>query len=392
VGLILITGLIALCSFSKLTSFSRNFFSLNQSNPQMNLSLFRRVVAHLLVWSCVSVFVLGLSSCGGSGGSDGDGDATVRPKSLDGLVMKLDKNVSFEFVRNTGASGAVATGDVETGTFFYTLAGTQLRQYPNQQGDESDCRYPDRITAANYTYRAINETSAVLTLNGVGGSDLITTGSFNANNGSFAYFFESSSFRSFFGPQVINQLEIDLTFQGNGVSVTTGVSTVRIPGSALPNYDTVRIPTDFNLAGGGGAVPENYNPTVDFQRPSRITPASLNALLMRFTNGIPNPVFDFTIQFTSSASVPVGTDGTASEEIGQGLLRVAGAVVDNAVNYTWKRIPNTDTGTLTITGSNQTYDGIYTLSFSGPDSGRYAGQADGGTADANEVSGSFVTQ
>lgn len=352
----------------------------------MNLSPFRRVAAHFLVCACVSVFVLSLSSCGGSGGDDEDAATTVRPKTLDGTVLKLDSNVNFEFVRNAGGSGAVVTGDVETGTFFYTLNGNQIRQYPNQQGDNSDCRYPDSITGASYAYRAVNESSGVLTLNGVGVNDLITSGGFNANNGSFARFFNGSS-----SGQVVNQIEIDLTFEGNGVSVTTGVSTVRIPGSLSPNYDNVRIPSAFILA-GGGSLPANYNPVIDFSRPSRIVPASLNTLLIRFTNGIPDPNLDFTIQFSASANLNPGTNTSTPDEIGQGLLRVAGAVVDDAVNYTWKRIGGTDTGTLTVTGSNRTYDGLYTLSFVGPDNGRYAGQVDSGTANANEVSGSFVAQ
>lgn len=352
----------------------------------MNLSLFRRSVGQLLVWSCVSVFAFGLTGCGGGGGGSDDEEATIRPKTLDGTVLKLDSNVSFEFVRNVGTQGAVSTGQVETGTFFYTLAGNQLRQYPNAQGDNSDCRYPDSVTGASYTYRAVNESSGVLTLNGVGVNDLVTTGSFNANNGSFTFFFNSDS-----GFLVVNRIEIDLTFEGNGVFVTTGVSTVRIPGSSFPNFDTVRIPSAFSLA-AGGSVPENYNPTVDFSRPSRITPSSLNALLIRFTNGIPDPNFDFTIQFAASANFSTGTDTTAPDEIGQGLLRVAGAVVDDAVNYTWKRIGGTDTGTLTVTGSNRTYDGVYTLAFTGPDNGNYAGQADAGTANVSEVTGSFRTQ
>jgi hypothetical protein len=352
----------------------------------MNLSFFRRMASPLLKWSCLSLFILGLGSCGGGGGGDDEEDATIRPKTLDGTVMKLDSNVSFEFVRVAGGSGAVATGDVETGTFFYTLGGDQLRQYPNQQGDNSDCRYPDSITGANYSYRAVNESSGVLTLNGVGVNDFETSGRLNANNGSLTFFFNTDS-----RGQTINRIEIDLTFEGNGVSVITGISSVRIPGSAAPNFANVRIPSDFILA-VGGSVPVNYNPVIDLLRPSRIVPASLNTLLMRFTNGIPDPNLDFTIQYSASANLNPAIDANAPDEIGQGLLRVAGAVVDNAVNYTWKRIGGTDTGILTVTGSNRTFDGVYTLSFTGPDNGTYAGQVDSGTANVNEVSGSLRTQ
>lgn len=349
----------------------------------MTTSFIKRIVPIASQAALISVFALVVSSCGGSGSSGGtdDSPATVRPKSLDGVRLTLDNNVIFEFVRNAGTEGAVLNGETEVGTFFYRLGGVQLRQYPNINGEASDCRWPDSISTAVYTYRAVNESAAVLTLTGLGVNDLTTTGSFNANNGSFVYFFNSDS-----NGFLSNEVVIDLTFSGNGTSITANNATVRIPGGH-PLYDTVVIPASVGLV-LGGPVPQNYNPVIDPDRPSKITPASLDNLYVLFTNGIPNPAVDFTVQFVAEGgNLPPSNNGP--DEVGQGLLRVSGAVVDNAVDYTWERIGGTDDGVLVISEANNTFDGRYTLRFLGVDNGVYTGEVDAGTPDAAEVSGTF---
>lgn len=328
------------------------------------------------------VSTLGLMSCG-SGKGDQTIPETARPKTLDEIILTLDGNVRFEFVRNIGTPPAIQNGDVETGTFFYTLGGQQIRQFPNQRGDTSDTRFPDSISNASYTYQAINETSALLTLRGIGVNDLNTTGSFNAGNLSFTFLFNSDSLRPV--PNIINEVEIDLTFNTAGQIVNTGISTVRIPGSALPEFDVIRMNTSVSLLVGGG-VPYNYLPIEDPLRPSKIAPESLDKRLLQFTNGIPDPTFDFTVQFISDRT-QVGTGTTT--EIGQGFLRIAGAPQVDAINYTWERIGGTDAGTLVITRSNTTFDGRYRLNFLGRDNGTYVGEVDADTLDANEVSGRF---
>ena len=325
------------------------------------------------------VSTLGLMSCG-SGKGDSGIPETARPKTLDEIILTLDGNVRFEFVRNIGTPAAIQNGDVETGTFFYTLGGQQLRQFPNQGGDESDTRFPDSISNASYTYQAINETSALLTLRGIGVNDLNTTGSFNASNGSFVFLFNSDS-----DGTVNNVVEIDLTFNTAGEIVNTGISTVRIPGSLSPEFDVVRMNSTVALLIGGG-VPYNYLPIEDPLRPSKIAPESLDKRLIQFTNGIPDPTFDFSIQFISDGT-QIGTGVTT--EVGQGFLRIAGAPQVDAIDYTWERIGGTDAGTLVITRSNTTFDGRYRLNFLGRDNGTYVGELDGNTLDVNEVSGTL---
>lgn len=333
--------------------------------------------------SSASVIAFLFSGCGG-GSSGDDSTPTIRPKTLDGIVLTLDTNVSFEFVRNTGTPPALASGDVETGTFFYKLGGVQRRQYPNQGGDNSDTQYPDDVSNASYSYRAVNESSGILTLTGIGINDLNFTGGFNASNGSFVFLFNSDS-----SGTVNNSVDIDITFASNGGIITSNTARVSIPGSITPQWDIVYVPTKVQLA-TGGSVPENYNPTIDPNRPSRVVPASLNNLIFNFTNtGIPDPNFNFTVQFVAQATGLQKTKETDPDEIGQGLLRIAGSVVNDAIDYTWRRIGGTDKGVLTITGSNSTFDGEYTFSFIGTDNGTYLGQADGGTANVAEVTGTF---
>ena len=329
-----------------------------------------------LITCCITLF-----NCGGAGaGSNDKSPETVRPKTFDGIVLTLDSTVRFEFIRNTGSAPALVSGDVETGTFLYTLGGVQLRKYRNTNGDDSDVRYPDSVSSASYTYRAINTSAGILTLTAVGINDLTTSGTRSANNGSLVYLFNSDS-----NGTTNNVVVIDLTFSKNGQSITSNEATVRIPGGNQ-RYDNVLVPTTLSLA-TGGYVSTNYNPTLDPKRDSKIAPASLNNKLVNYTNGKPDTTLDFTIQFVADNAGPANNSNI--DEIGQGLLRVAGNSVDDAVNYTYTRTGGTDDAILVISNANNTFDGRYTLKFSGVDNGAYIGEVDAGTADASDVSGRF---
>ena len=358
----------------------------------INLKRFGVAMASLLATASL------LTSCGGGGGEEGDtSPPTVRPKTLDDLILSFDGNVNFELVRTTGTVGALRTGDVETGTFFYTRNGNELRQYPNRGNDQSDTHWPDEIANASYTYEAINETSGILTLNGTGVNDLTTSGGMmNALNGSYTFLFNYASDEGaadLLDPLVpIHQVVVDLTFSGNGETIISNVATVAIPGSTLPQYDIIYVPTAVTLA-GGGPVPENYYPILDAARPSKIAAASLDGLIFNYTNGIPDTTLDFTIQFVTQATFPNKKNETDPDETGQGLMKVDGVALSGAVNYTWRRINGTDTGILVISGIGggdpTTFNGSYTISFDGVDNGTYTGEVDGDTLNAAEVSGSF---
>lgn len=344
------------------------------------------LVAQIAIVACCFT----LSNCGGAGG-DG-GEPTIRPKTLDGITLTLDNSARFEFVRNTGTSPAVSSGDEETGAFFYTsLVGNgNVKNYDNLNGDQSNVVYPLSVAIAKYTYRAINESAGVLTLTGTGNFSTFNLGNQIIANDSGAFLFSQTSPLS--APTLSNTVVIDLTFTSNGSSVSVGTVTLSLPDSAVVNtLDTVRILADAVLTTGGG-IPENYNPPVDSTAPdSKIAPESFANLRMTATNtGIPDPAFDFSIQFVADSVQNNGS--SAPTELGSGLLRVAGVAVDFALNYTWTRIPGTDTGTLVLSNipaPNSTFNGSYTLSFAGTDNGTYAGGVDGDTPDANEVIGNF---
>lgn len=358
--------------------------------------------------SFVSLVALGLVNCGGGGGSDDDSNATVRPKTMDGIILDLDASASFEFIRNTGTAGAVNNGDVESGTFLYTpkIGNDVLKTYDNLNGDQSNFRYPLSVTAATYTYRAINDSSGVLTLTANGSFDPFFTlppGANVALNDSWIRLFFSYS------PQVPNSntrvAEIAITFKDNVSFVTSEIITLRLPESPLVNtLDTVRIPSSLALA-TLQPVPLNYNPVLTERAPSRIAPATLTNRLMSATNGIPDVTKNFTIQFIADASTTGLATAADSVEIGRGLLSVYDpaavppglSAVGIALDYTWRRIAGTDRGELVLSNIpdnpalpfDTSLNGTIVLSFNGLESGTYSGSADGDTVNPADVTGTF---
>ncbi len=343
----------------------------------------------------VCTFVL--SSCGGGGGGgDDESPETTRPKTLDGLTIQLQGGVSFTFSRNVGTEGAVTNGETETGNFVYNLGSNNVQQFPNINGDVSDISFPDSLSDRTYTYLAVNENSAVITLNGVSSDDLNQTGGFNAANNSFAYYFHSDSATgSITAAPTHPTVQMDITFNNNGsFSVSVSSIVLSIVGSSFPGLDTTLPPNSLIRLEGGGAVPFNYNPVIDPNRPSAIVPESLDGLFVLFNNGVPNPADNFTIQFISD--VTFGNSLNADiDELGNGIQRV-GVNSDltlsggESVAYTWRRIPGTDNATLVVSNGNNTFDGSYELQFSSESTGVYIGTVDDGTTDAAQVSGTFI--
>jgi hypothetical protein len=370
-------------------------------------NIFPRPASQFLIWTSSLLFALGMVGCGGGGGGDSDdGEPTVRPKTMDGIVLTLDNAASLEFIRSTGTGSAVRNGDVETGTFIYTprVANDAIRQYDNLNGDTSNFRYPLSVSAATYAYRAINDSAGVLTLTAVGNHDVFFTIPPGANislNDSWIRLFFTASPQ--FGGLTTRVAEIAITFTGNGAFVSSNLVTLRLPESRSVNtIDTVRIPTTLSLA-NFTAVPENYNPPTSERTPSKIAPASLSGRLMSATNGIPDATKDFTLQFVSDAVV---VDPAAdSQEIGRAILFVFDPAlvppgltpVGIALDYVWRRIPGTDRGELVLSNIpdnpalpfDVSLNGTLILSFTGRETGTYTGVADADTPDAAEVSGTF---
>jgi hypothetical protein len=327
---------------------------------------------------------------------------------MDGIVLNLESSASFEFIRSTGTAGAVNNGDVESGTFLYTpkVAADVLKLYDNLNGDQSNFRYPLSVTAATYTYRAINDSSGVLTLNATGAFDPTFTlppGATVALNDSWIRLFYSYSPIVFTSNTRV--AEIAITFKDNVSFVTSEVVTLSLPESSLVStLDTVRIPSTISLA-TLGPVPLNYNPVVTGRAPSRIAPATLTNRLMSATNGIPDATKNFTIQFVADASTPGLATEAGSVEIGRGLLSVYNpasvppglTAVGIALDYTWRRIAGTDRGELILSNIpdnpalpfDTSLNGTIVLSFNGTESGTYSGSADADTVNPADVSGTF---
>jgi hypothetical protein len=380
----------------------------------MNFHFLRHLARRFAVLSSLCLVASGLVSCGGGGGGSDEGNPTVRPKTLDGIVLTMDgSKANFEFIRNSGTPAAVNNGDVETGTFIYTLTSPfrNLSTYDNAQGGLSNFLYPLSVSSATYTYRAVNDSSGVLTMVGVGTYDdfliIIPPGGVVADRDSLIQPFDSASpgpFDLALTTVTTRVVQMDITFGNNGGFVSSDVVTFRLPESPFVNtLDTVRIQTNIRLA-TLGAVPPNYNPAVTERAPSRIAPASLANRLMFATNGIPDQTKDFSIQFVPDvASIP--NPAADSTEIGKGILSVFDSSlvpprlspVTIALDYTWERIAGTDTGRLVLSNIPNnpalpfavSLNGTLVLSFSGLETGTYTGNADADTPSAGDVTGSF---
>ncbi len=363
----------------------------------MTPSFFKRIVPHALQVAAISIIAFGISGCGGGGGSGDDSEPTIRPKTLDGIILQIDTEVRFEFIKNLSSPAALKSGEQETGTFIYeplfaaTIIDekvTQHRTYENLAAGRTLTAFPASIAIASYTYRAINESSAVLTLVGQGASTF-----------HFGHQIPFLNAGDPFGTPT-NVVQIDLTFSSDGSNVSTNIVTFSLPESpVVSTLDTMRIPSKIGLA-AGGSVPENYNPPVDLNRPSKIAPESLSGLLLTAKNGIPDSSKDFTIQFVKDAGYYGNpSDPKTPDEIGQGLLRVAGSAIDVALDYTYRRIGGTDNAELVLSNIpdnplqpfNKSLNGSYTLAFLGKENGTYTGKVDGDTTDAADVSGTFST-
>ena len=129
----------------------------------MNTFLIRRLAAHLLMWSCLSIFVVGLCSCGGGGGGD-DEALEPAPRTFDGLVLTLyTGGVELTFIR---AEGDAATG-VETGSV--SMKENPAKATATNPGGGTDQVLPSySISGGRYVYTRLGPESGTLTVTGQG--------------------------------------------------------------------------------------------------------------------------------------------------------------------------------------------------------------------------------
>ena len=129
----------------------------------MNLSFFRRMATSLLKWSCLSLFILGLGSCGGGGGGD-DKTAEPAPKTFDGLVLTLyTGGVELTFLR---AEGDASTGS-ETGAVSMKVNPAETT-ITDSGGSASPLRPSYSISGGRYVYTRTGPEGGTLTVTGEG--------------------------------------------------------------------------------------------------------------------------------------------------------------------------------------------------------------------------------
>ena len=129
----------------------------------MNLSFFRRMATPLLKWSCLSLFILGLGSCGGGGGGD-DKTLEPAPKTFDGLVLTLyTGGVELTFLR---AEGDASTGS-ETGAVTMKVNPAETTT-TDSGGGVSPLRPSYSISGGRYVYTRTGPEGGSLTVTGEG--------------------------------------------------------------------------------------------------------------------------------------------------------------------------------------------------------------------------------
>lgn len=307
-------------------------------------------------------------SCGSGGGNN---SSTVRPLTMNGLVIITPQGDRFEFLRSLSSNTADNFGDTETGTFFYTSGGTNIQTYPSASGEDSDVRFPDEVNSASYTYQALGDSEGILTLTGVAVNDLFNTGFFGADNGSFVYFFEHDSSGITTGVNT-RTVVIDISFTASGSFITDITTTWTIPNSLATNplWDTVFIPCSLFLE-TGGTPSAGHTSERDPDDPSRLVPDTLDGLVFDLNDTLqltPDVAFQFSTDPGSGTSSGNDVDetGTLIERLG-GIG--SGTAVISEIDYSASRISGTDSIELTISGGGNDRDGTYTLIFSGADSG-----------------------
>ncbi|MBJ7285626.1 MAG: hypothetical protein JHD00_11035, partial [Akkermansiaceae bacterium] len=117
----------------------------------------------LLKWSGLSLFILGLGSCGGGGGGD-DKTAEPAPKTFDGLVLTLyTGGVELTFLR---AEGDASTGS-ETGAVSMKVNPAETT-ITDSGGSASPLRPSYSISGGRYVYTRTGPEGGSLTVTGVG--------------------------------------------------------------------------------------------------------------------------------------------------------------------------------------------------------------------------------
>lgn len=322
-----------------------------------------------------------LTNCGG-GGAGGEDEATVRPKTLDGLSLSIGPGVAnLSFVRAVTSRYVNKSGQTENGAVVYS-PGSRIRGY-EALTFPVDAIWPLFLNNdLSYTYTAINDSSGLISL--TGGDGIINSGDLTSNNPNspinIVYFNGGSE-----------TYNINITFGTDGNTITSTLSRIApddvltatlvndlfldISASLSIADVTVNDPSILTITADGAPVPVNYTTeNVNNDQVSGISNESLDLrTLSLLSDAVVVPgiletgAYTFTKDATSTGGIEYDEIGTANYE--QPLI-TGGAGVPNQTQfsdsgtYSYKRILGTDKADVKFVGSQIGTETI-TLDFIG---------------------------
>lgn len=348
-----------------------------------------------MVFSSLKLSALALTSalmisCGGSGSSDSE--ETVRPKTLEDLVIVLDgQTISMEFLRDASSPSEATSSNPETGSIIYSLVDGNTQYHEAISGASFDYHWPQSVTSMTYTYTPINAAAGQLLVKVTGADFLYSAGNDftegsnrvgqNINAFSLAQLMNAASDPAGGGSEIT--VRFTITFNSGGGGTLTGV-TLQVQPDAI-NHDVYFLSdTDMDgddddktsstltsttlafltegtiLTDQGLTVPVNYSQDND-NYISEISNNSLDEQTVLFT---PDTISDsFSCQCTLTDTT---TSGTITIEEGTCVyLDTDDNPVFGSADYTYQKVDGTDDATFVLVGgfANGTTPGTYTLSF-----------------------------
>ena len=304
--------------------------------------------------STAAIATTSLTNCGGGGSASGDGEYTLRPKTLEGVTLSLANSVSFEFIRNSSSSAATENGDTEFGGMLYTananaFTANSIDNFP------LEIVWPTNIGPSFYTYSAINDTSGVIV---VTASNFTFTGLFPENSHNY---FSNVAVDANGG----SSARMIVSFLDNGGYADQADIRIEDPENPLAdvNGGTVNstVLTNGQFTVGGGALIASYNTNDDFDnRQSKMSLATIGGNTITFTDDT-DTTDNFSLQLTSSATGSLDYD-----DLGQTVyFDDVGTITVGAADYMYQRILGTDNASLILSGGTEN-DGTVDLLFLSP--------------------------
>lgn len=313
-----------------------------------------------------------LTNCGGGGG--GESDATVRPKSLNRLLLTLEPStIALEFVRSATSQSALKNGQREEGAVRFTNLSVLD---PRQMLDNSavDVVWPSTTERITYRYTPINDAAGELQL------IVARAGYAPTNNGGPA----NALIRLFYFSTTddVSHTNFTMNFSSDGntlqtVNIRVGPRDLNAPqqwihetwggiwgnsNASITDIQQVSFLVDgaMTIAETGEPVPVNYNSNEfdsDTPADSRISPLTLNKKSVFFFPDNP------ALAEFSAACVTLVLDPSLNGESGTVILYDdAGVANIGSGAYDYERILNSDSTNFELTGGTGE-DNKYKLNF-----------------------------